>query len=322
MDNMENTIVEKLSENEYYKWTNKSENHHGYQYKDGFNVNSQKFEYESECYKGLFFCDLSQILEWLDKAESDEGHLRIVRLTEIDEMYKRETHKGKYKAHRIYLGEKMSVVEGLKYLKNKGATLNDSLILKYASKPQFANTFSVLTDIIDYKSDLSVPVYSDPLALKVNNEAIFKMFDRKDELLKMFPNLERLHNPDFKPILDYSIRPELGDKKEACAKIKYLLDLCEMSRKRPCKTCIFIEIYNQILKYRVLVYNHPKFRQQTLKKLDNIMEEDLDAFEAYGLKKSHLKKYRNIIEFLSNTEPGKEPSNIVLRSGKVLPSLS
>ena len=48
--------------NSFWKITNEEENHHGFQYQDGLNVDTQEFQESGTCVKGgLYFTDSENI---------------------------------------------------------------------------------------------------------------------------------------------------------------------------------------------------------------------------------------------------------------------
>lgn len=94
----------------YFKVTNESECHYGYQYKDGLNVLDQNFNDDADdiCGPGGFYFTTK---EYIHEYYGYGVNLRIVELPENDDemrMIKVATCK-KYRANRIILGKKYSL---------------------------------------------------------------------------------------------------------------------------------------------------------------------------------------------------------------------
>jgi hypothetical protein len=53
----------------FYKLTNLSENHHGFQLKDGLNIDTKKFDPSLSCNGGLYFTELNNIGLWISYAD-------------------------------------------------------------------------------------------------------------------------------------------------------------------------------------------------------------------------------------------------------------
>ena len=86
----------------YYKITNETENHYGYQYKDGLNVLEEPFDETLKCVKGGLYFTTSEFIHLFH----DYGYnLRIVEIPN-DENFKMVAFKDKFKANMIILKEK------------------------------------------------------------------------------------------------------------------------------------------------------------------------------------------------------------------------
>jgi hypothetical protein len=97
----------------FYKITNKTENHHGFQYKEGLNILKQKFEPKVECGQGGLYCaEKKDILSWINLGY----HIRKVHIPKDATVVKLAN---KYKTDRIILLDKYPLysVDTLKKLK-------------------------------------------------------------------------------------------------------------------------------------------------------------------------------------------------------------
>src|SRR4030042_1262237 len=86
----------------YYKITNKEENHYGMQYKTGLNVDILPFNPSGDCEPGGIYFSREDILAFLDY----EPWIRKVTLPENEEIYENPGILKKWKAHRVILGER------------------------------------------------------------------------------------------------------------------------------------------------------------------------------------------------------------------------
>jgi hypothetical protein len=117
----------------YYKITNETENHYGYQYKDGLNVLEEPFDETLKCGKGGLYFTTSEFIHLFH----DYGcNLRIVELPE-DENFKMVVFKDKIKANMIIIKKKYDLknlnVEDVEKLLKLDKNLSRLFIL-YASK--------------------------------------------------------------------------------------------------------------------------------------------------------------------------------------------
>jgi hypothetical protein len=113
----------------YYKITNETENHYGYQYKDGLNVLEEPFDETLKCGKGGLYFTTSEFIHLFH----DYGYnLRIVELPN-DENFKMVAFKDKFKANMIILKEKYDLknlnIEDVKKLLKLDKNLSRLFIL-------------------------------------------------------------------------------------------------------------------------------------------------------------------------------------------------
>lgn len=145
-----------------YKITNFQENHNEFQYKTGVNIDEEKFRPEGDCMGskatpfrggGLYFCQLIDILRWINYGNIIGYYIRKVKLEEDEPIYIEE-HK--FKAHKIILEEreilKDFITKELCYmilLNNK----NNGELLKYI--PEHIKE-SITKEILEYilKNDI------------------------------------------------------------------------------------------------------------------------------------------------------------------------
>src|SRR6185437_3267995 len=85
----------------FYKFFPETENHFGFKFKTGSNIDTKKFDVETACSNGLFFTDLENAPNWY----TSRPHYRIVTIPD-DARVSFESNK--YKADRIVLSEKLT----------------------------------------------------------------------------------------------------------------------------------------------------------------------------------------------------------------------
>ena len=120
----------------YYKITNETECHNGYQYVDGLNILDKIFEQNGSCVKGgLYFTTIDHIIKFLHYGIN----LRVITLPE-DCTYVIDNND-KYRADKIILGAKYSLTdpETWQLLVERGADilLNNNYAVQWASEYGF-----------------------------------------------------------------------------------------------------------------------------------------------------------------------------------------
>ena len=99
----------------YYKVTNKDECHHGFQYKDGLNIDTNEFQPEGSCVKGgLYFTTLEHITYFFDYGI----YVREVTIPEDAKMVE-DPEGDKWRADKIILGERYSIENFIRKFKDK-----------------------------------------------------------------------------------------------------------------------------------------------------------------------------------------------------------
>ena len=80
----------------FVRLLNESKCHHGFQYKEGLNIDTEDFyPHESACPGGLYFCDKSEYEEWLDYSYS-VGEMKYFSKVIIPDDAKIYIEYGKY----------------------------------------------------------------------------------------------------------------------------------------------------------------------------------------------------------------------------------
>jgi hypothetical protein len=87
--------------NKFYKICNKNENHFGYKYRTGLNIDIHKFDPTNECI-GLYFSDLNNIARFLVYGI----WIREVILPD-DALIRIHNEKEQYKTNKFYLGDRI-----------------------------------------------------------------------------------------------------------------------------------------------------------------------------------------------------------------------
>src|SRR5579872_1105985 len=88
----------------FVKLTNRSENHHGLQFKTGLNIDFRKFHPEGHCKPGgIYFCEFSNLYNWLNYKSNDEMvYYRYVTIPDDANIY---NEGNKFKADKLLLSE-------------------------------------------------------------------------------------------------------------------------------------------------------------------------------------------------------------------------
>jgi len=116
----------------YYKILNKEENHHGFQYKTGLNIDTIKFNPVGSCEEGGLYFSRKDIFAFLDCGSC----LRKVTLPKDAKVYKDPKSPEKWKADKIILGKREKItLKVIKRLVKEGADIhaNNDLALRLAS---------------------------------------------------------------------------------------------------------------------------------------------------------------------------------------------
>lgn len=104
-----------MTEQVFYKVTNRNENHNGFQYKDGLNILDKEFDniQENICSpNGLYFTTFDNIYRFIDYGV----HIREVYVP-VEAQYVVDIHGCKYRSDMIVLGKKYEIrdIETIKY---------------------------------------------------------------------------------------------------------------------------------------------------------------------------------------------------------------
>ena len=125
-----------MSTNKYYKIFNAEENHNGFQYQDGLNVDTIPFNSnprDSCCEGGFYFTTIEHIFKFLDYG----CYLREVEVPK-DVTIIKDPDGDKYRAHSLFLHERRNLddIVTWKYLVEHGANIHadEDLALRRASK--------------------------------------------------------------------------------------------------------------------------------------------------------------------------------------------
>lgn len=141
----------------YYKITNESENHFGYQYHDGLNILEESFNDDprkSCCPGGFYFTNAKHILSFFRHGV----YLREVELPIDDPEFKMilDPEKDKWRCNKIILGKRhlLSDIETLKMLVREGADTDryGESILLWAAEHGYLEIIKYLIEVVGTKS--------------------------------------------------------------------------------------------------------------------------------------------------------------------------
>ena len=123
----------------YVKITNSQENHNGFQYVDGLNILTEKFNDDANdscCAGGFYFTNVRNIFKFIEYGV----YLREITLPTEDPEFKMIKDKtgDKWRSNMIILGNRYNLftVNTVEYLIKKGANIhvNDGYALKYSAE--------------------------------------------------------------------------------------------------------------------------------------------------------------------------------------------
>ena len=98
---------EKYMGKKFVKLTNKEENHNGYEFKSGLNVDTEQFYPYGECHRGgIYFCEWGKLPMWLVYGDNRMVYVRLVSIPDDAQVYEEED---KWKADRLVLGEREEI---------------------------------------------------------------------------------------------------------------------------------------------------------------------------------------------------------------------
>ena len=101
---------EKYANTRFVKLTNKEENHNGYQFKDGLNIDTIPFNTKKECSAGgIYFCEFNNFVEYLNYGYNHMHFMRNVVISDDAQVF--EEPNGKYKSDKIILLDKSVIFE-------------------------------------------------------------------------------------------------------------------------------------------------------------------------------------------------------------------
>lgn len=85
--------------------TNETENHNGFQYNTGLNVDTKQFVPNEKCGPGgLYFCHLKDIFDWIESG--DNVYIRLVTIPDDARVY---TGYSKFKTDKLILSERVKI---------------------------------------------------------------------------------------------------------------------------------------------------------------------------------------------------------------------
>ena len=106
---------EKFPTDIFVKLTAMNENHNGYQFVDGLNIDSVPFSYDKMCSRGgIYFCKLDNISRWYTYGRNTMYYMRRVTILDDSKVFDEGL---KYKADKIFLGERQIIYENEEYCK-------------------------------------------------------------------------------------------------------------------------------------------------------------------------------------------------------------
>jgi hypothetical protein len=116
----------------FVKLTNYNENHNGFQFDSGLNVDTVPFNPEGECLPGgIYFCELKKMIHWLDYDDQPMVYYRYVLIPEDSRVY---IENDKFKADKLILTKRRLISDILTEKMYIEAAGNDGMVLQYIKK--------------------------------------------------------------------------------------------------------------------------------------------------------------------------------------------
>ena len=100
------------SDKKFVKLTTETENHNGFQFKTGLNIDTLQFSPVGECKAGgLYFCEYDEISQWYSYGDKHCIYYREVKLPDDASVY---TEYDKYKTDKFILSERKKIWTDIK----------------------------------------------------------------------------------------------------------------------------------------------------------------------------------------------------------------
>ena len=101
------TFNEKYLDQILVKLTNQLENHNGYQFQTGLNIDSITFKPKGECQPGgIYFCQLKHLPLWVNYSNKQMFYVRFVTIPDDALVW---IERDKFKADRLILVERLEI---------------------------------------------------------------------------------------------------------------------------------------------------------------------------------------------------------------------
>jgi len=129
----------------FYKITNKEENHNSLQYKTGLNIDPLPWNPNGDCEPGGIYFSREDILAFVEHGP----WIRKVTVPENIEVYKNPGKPKKWKAREVILGKRRKInINVIKGLLEEGADIHadDDHALKWASQKGYLETIKLLLE--------------------------------------------------------------------------------------------------------------------------------------------------------------------------------
>jgi hypothetical protein len=180
----------------FYKITNYTENHNGFQYRDGLNIDTQPFGQDDFCANGLYFYDL----QYLWRYRNMGVNVRKITLPH-DAVYLEEENYDmkKYKANKVILGEKIEIgsdkfiklvkdtnLENNKWVSNYMCKYNDDESLNFCLKYNYLDSFDDIEDEDEYmeycKPAFKMAFIKKEFLNKKNYEGLYNLLNNNEQV--------------------------------------------------------------------------------------------------------------------------------------------
>ena len=100
----------KYPDGKFFKLTNEKENHNGFQFKTGLNVDTQTLNSEITCGNGIYFCYFYSVRKWFKYGGTEMVYIRKVTIPENANVVEYTVDK-KLKSDRLILGKPRLIID-------------------------------------------------------------------------------------------------------------------------------------------------------------------------------------------------------------------
>jgi hypothetical protein len=167
---------------EFVKLTNETENHNGFQFQTGLNIDTKEFKPNGHCSAGgIYFCSKKNMLKWIKYSKTVCVNYRSVLIPDDAKIY---TEKGKFKTDKIILSEKKHIWSDNKLCK-KIVNYNPKLFKYCINQTDKLCKLAITKNAYTFRHVKDKTYEMSKFAVSKDGRAIQFIDNQTDELCKM-----------------------------------------------------------------------------------------------------------------------------------------